>query len=169
MAEFFRTYMGRAFYEGTMPRIAKALETIANGIDERDKGKQPIARHKINADLRKKIVEALAEDYANSLTSMTNSDYLLDIGRNGLVGFESLSDDDLIRSFFDAGLEDIFPDVAADIDGTRRASIRKAADAIGVDLSTGEEVTLKSEAIIQALEIAYDSGVDSVMNANEKD
>jgi hypothetical protein len=28
--EFFQTRMGQAFFEGTMPRLAKALETIAD-------------------------------------------------------------------------------------------------------------------------------------------
>jgi len=32
-AEFFQTPMGRHFYEGTMPRIASALEKIANNME----------------------------------------------------------------------------------------------------------------------------------------
>ena len=35
--EFFQTYMGRAYYEGTMPRIAKALERIAAALEEANK------------------------------------------------------------------------------------------------------------------------------------
>ena len=33
--EFFQTRMGQAFYEGTMPRIAKALERIADALEKR--------------------------------------------------------------------------------------------------------------------------------------
>ena len=35
--EFFQTYMGRAYYEGTVPRIAKALERIAAALEEANK------------------------------------------------------------------------------------------------------------------------------------
>jgi hypothetical protein len=31
--EFFQTVMGHHFYEGTAPRIAKALERIADNLD----------------------------------------------------------------------------------------------------------------------------------------
>jgi hypothetical protein len=31
--EFYRTGMGRTFYEGTVPRIAKSLETIAEKLE----------------------------------------------------------------------------------------------------------------------------------------
>lgn len=31
--DFFQTVMGRAYYEGTMPRIAKALERIATAME----------------------------------------------------------------------------------------------------------------------------------------
>ena len=33
MTEFFQTIMGRAFYDGTMPRIATALERIATALE----------------------------------------------------------------------------------------------------------------------------------------
>jgi len=33
MSDFFQTPMGRRFYEGTMPRLVKALETIAEKLD----------------------------------------------------------------------------------------------------------------------------------------
>jgi len=33
--EFFQTRMGKAFYEGTMPRVAKALERIADVMEKR--------------------------------------------------------------------------------------------------------------------------------------
>jgi hypothetical protein len=33
MPEFFQTAMGRTFYEGTMPRIAKALDRIATALE----------------------------------------------------------------------------------------------------------------------------------------
>lgn len=36
MPEFFQTVMGRAFYEGTVPRIAKALERIADTLQPQD-------------------------------------------------------------------------------------------------------------------------------------
>ena len=32
--KFHETQMGRAFYEGTMPKICKALERIANALEE---------------------------------------------------------------------------------------------------------------------------------------
>ena len=31
--EFFQTIMGRQFYDGTLPRIAKALERIADALE----------------------------------------------------------------------------------------------------------------------------------------
>lgn len=34
---FFQTIMGHTFYEGTMPRIAKALERIAAALEEANK------------------------------------------------------------------------------------------------------------------------------------
>lgn len=34
MSEFFKTVMGRAFYEGTMPRLVKALESIAKSLEK---------------------------------------------------------------------------------------------------------------------------------------
>jgi hypothetical protein len=33
MAQFFETKMGQQFYDGTMPRIAKALEAIAKQLE----------------------------------------------------------------------------------------------------------------------------------------
>ena len=36
MPEFFQTPMGHRFYESTMPRIATALETIAEKLQEPD-------------------------------------------------------------------------------------------------------------------------------------
>jgi hypothetical protein len=35
--EFFNTQMGRMFYEGTAPRIAKALERIATALEQKNK------------------------------------------------------------------------------------------------------------------------------------
>jgi hypothetical protein len=32
MSEFFQTRMGQKFYEGTMPRLVKALERIADSL-----------------------------------------------------------------------------------------------------------------------------------------
>lgn len=37
MPEFFETRMGQHFYDGTMPRIAKALETIADAVADRER------------------------------------------------------------------------------------------------------------------------------------
>jgi hypothetical protein len=34
---FFQTIMGHTFYEGTVPRIAKALERIAKALEEANK------------------------------------------------------------------------------------------------------------------------------------
>jgi hypothetical protein len=39
--EFFQTVMGHQFYEGTMPRIAKALEKIAASLDKKDDAPDP--------------------------------------------------------------------------------------------------------------------------------
>lgn len=36
MPEFFQAGMGHKFYEGTMPRIAKALERIADALEKED-------------------------------------------------------------------------------------------------------------------------------------
>ena len=33
MTEFFQTIMGKKFYEGTVPRIASALDRIANSLE----------------------------------------------------------------------------------------------------------------------------------------
>ena len=35
MTEFFQTKMGQDFYQGTMPRIAKALERIADTLENK--------------------------------------------------------------------------------------------------------------------------------------
>lgn len=53
MSEFFKTSMGRTFYEGTVPRIAKALEAIPR-----------IARalEEINENL-KELVKILDEEH----------------------------------------------------------------------------------------------------------
>lgn len=32
--EFFQTVMGQRFYEGTMPKLARAAERIASGLEE---------------------------------------------------------------------------------------------------------------------------------------
>ena len=34
MVEFFQTVMGHAFYEGTMPQIAKSLSRIAGALEK---------------------------------------------------------------------------------------------------------------------------------------
>lgn len=34
--EFFQTYMGKHFYESTAPRIARALERIADALEARN-------------------------------------------------------------------------------------------------------------------------------------
>jgi hypothetical protein len=38
MTEFFQTVMGRSFYEGTMPKVARALERIASAVEQRTAG-----------------------------------------------------------------------------------------------------------------------------------
>lgn len=50
--EFFQTMMGKKFYEGTMPRIATALEKLTKALEEEDatepsEFKDPIVRLKI--------------------------------------------------------------------------------------------------------------------------
>lgn len=35
--EFWQTIMGRQFFDGTVPRIAKALERIADALEEQNK------------------------------------------------------------------------------------------------------------------------------------
>ena len=39
--EFFQTRMGQTFYEGTMPRIAAALERIATAL-EKQRAREPL-------------------------------------------------------------------------------------------------------------------------------
>lgn len=39
MIDFFQTRMGHTFFEGTMPRIAKALEKIAAAMEKEEKPK----------------------------------------------------------------------------------------------------------------------------------
>ena len=34
MIEFFQTQMGRAFYEGAVPRLIRAVERLANAIEK---------------------------------------------------------------------------------------------------------------------------------------
>jgi len=36
MIAFFQTVMGRSYYEGTMPRIARALERIAAALEKQN-------------------------------------------------------------------------------------------------------------------------------------
>ena len=43
MAEFFKTIMGRKFYEADVPRIAKALEDIAKKLSS----KEPVAQQEV--------------------------------------------------------------------------------------------------------------------------
>ncbi len=38
MSDFFKTPMGKKFYEGTMPRIADALTKIAESMEEESQG-----------------------------------------------------------------------------------------------------------------------------------
>ena len=56
--EFFQTYMGRAYYEGTMPRIAKALERIAAALEEANKRAAiPAAQDNTNSNINSKEAE----------------------------------------------------------------------------------------------------------------
>jgi hypothetical protein len=41
--QFFETKMGRQFYDGTMPRIATALDTIAGALEQRQADEDEIA------------------------------------------------------------------------------------------------------------------------------
>ena len=36
MSEFFKTIMGRKFYEADVPRLIKALERIANALEKKE-------------------------------------------------------------------------------------------------------------------------------------
>ena len=38
---FFQTIMGRAYYEGTLPRIARALERIADALEAQNRAATP--------------------------------------------------------------------------------------------------------------------------------
>lgn len=42
MSDFFATIMGRKFFEGTIPRIADALERIAKQLEETAKAKKAV-------------------------------------------------------------------------------------------------------------------------------
>ena len=44
MVEFYNTQMGRKFYDSTMPRIAKALESIARSLETTEEPGAPIAK-----------------------------------------------------------------------------------------------------------------------------
>lgn len=43
MPEFFQTGMGQKFFEGTVPRIVKALERIADALEKQNETKSPEA------------------------------------------------------------------------------------------------------------------------------
>jgi hypothetical protein len=38
---FFQTLMGRTYYEGTVPRLVKALERIADALEEQNRRSPP--------------------------------------------------------------------------------------------------------------------------------
>lgn len=50
--EFFQTRMGHTFYEGTMPRIAKALERIADALEGQAQLKQADAKPVVEVSLK---------------------------------------------------------------------------------------------------------------------
>ena len=55
---FFQTIMGHTFYEGTVPRIAKALERIAAALEEANKRTAAIpAAHDNNTNNNSKETE----------------------------------------------------------------------------------------------------------------
>lgn len=66
--EFFQTMMGQRYYEGTMPRIAKALERIA---DQLEKG---------NADVLKNVkpTELLTIEAVEALENLVDRDLIKD-------------------------------------------------------------------------------------------
>jgi hypothetical protein len=62
MPEFFQTVMGQRFYEGTMPRIAKALEEIAKELKRANDMREKAEVAKAPEDLALKIdLEKIAE------------------------------------------------------------------------------------------------------------
>ena len=55
---FFQTIMGHTFYEGTVPRIAKALERIAIALEEANKAAAiPAAQDNTNNNTNSKETE----------------------------------------------------------------------------------------------------------------
>lgn len=59
--EFFQTRMGRAFYEGTMPRVAESLQDLAKQLKEYNanaKAPVPVGLH---ADTLRQCIEYLGE------------------------------------------------------------------------------------------------------------
>lgn len=60
--EFFATRMGHIFYEGTMPRIAKALERIADALEEQNK---PVTQEVHEAGLSKAYKRVIIKSEAS--------------------------------------------------------------------------------------------------------
>src|SRR5262245_36464562 len=58
MTDFFQTMMGRQYYEGTMPRIAAALERIATVLDDRYMSLAELAAH--SGLSRRTLIRSLA-------------------------------------------------------------------------------------------------------------
>ena len=55
--DFFQTVMGRQFYDGSVPRIAKALERIANALEESNNRAAPPVSDKEYVVLPRKTFE----------------------------------------------------------------------------------------------------------------
>ena len=74
MGEFFMTRMGQQFFDGTMPRIAKALERIAKALEAEAKPKwekDHLQFPRLLAELR---AEGLTEDQYKALRASMDLD-----------------------------------------------------------------------------------------------
>lgn len=164
MPDFYQTLMGRQFYEGTMPRIAGSLMHIAKEMKKSGgHGRPQSKRFNLDVQLREKLVEKCAEDLFDTLSN--DAKYREEVSRNGFNGFDTLSDDDLVQAFFDAGLNEINPDLEGSLYAERAENISAIAkDVLGLDSLVPEdsEELVDRGSIREALERAYEAGAGSV-------
>ncbi|APZ42619.1 hypothetical protein [Acidihalobacter ferrooxydans] len=104
MPDFFQTRMGETFYQGTMPRIADALERIANTLEAKNGGKPNEDSGLLSEKLRSAIIEACTEDFYESLSSDRRFRY--EVAEHGFSGFSNMTDKELFKRFFGADLEE---------------------------------------------------------------
>ena len=66
MIEFFKTQMGHAFFEGTVPRIARALERIATAL-EKEPPRPPAAWESDNIQFPRMLAEIRAIGFSSGM------------------------------------------------------------------------------------------------------